>query len=636
MAARVAALFISFVSVVHGQDITWFPKWLRAGSGSGAIKVTISNVSPETYQLLAAGNVGIRWHDHIIPAQFNLNTLDFDVPPELRVPDYTEFVFWDLESQRPLPYGGWIPVLIPISSTSIFEVDSSRDRVAVAAGLTRDGPGGQILVYHLSTGKLAQTIDIPSSQRVLAFTPDTEFAWILQDEAQRILGRLNLTSGAVDQTIQAASSLPSASLSAQVYRADPRILILSNNANGGEIATAYLNGSPLLGKTPSTIKLPLSTDDRSRPLLPGGRVCDLTPAAGFTNCTLLIPGLTVDFLGAWKNTAVTSTIAFDRSTGTVLQFFASHLGAASFLPESNRVALALEGIVFTDAETRETYASISGLGTLIRTWAPDYLLSLVLVDDPTREVSQGLLVARMPQLAEAPEVTLAGVAHGATLATGPVAPGEVITLFGKNLGPISGSGPIIQGKLQLATEVDHTKVLFDGAAGAILYAGPSQINVVVPETVQSGRPVDVQVSRSQIPSQRLHLQTDAARPGLFGYDLQGRIYAAALNPDQKLQGPNAPLRRGQPVTLYATGLGLPPGIPANAIAARATPLQSRPVLMIGGRPAQVSYAGLSPGLSVGVTQLNVVVPVDAPAGTAIEVVIGANDITQGNVWVSVE
>jgi uncharacterized protein (TIGR03437 family) len=87
--------------------------------------------------------------------------------------------------------------------------------------------------------------------------------------------------------------------------------------------------------------------------------------------------------------------------------------------------------------------------------------------------------------------------------------------------------------------------------------------------------------------------------------------------------------------VYATGIGLPSGLAADAVAARPTALATPPRVTIGGRGAEVLYAGAAPGLSVGVTQLNVLIPADAPVGDAVEVAIAVGPAAQGGVWVAI-
>ncbi|MDQ2901197.1 MAG: hypothetical protein M3Y07_15575, partial [Acidobacteriota bacterium] len=86
-------------------------------------------------------------------------------------------------------------------------------------------------------------------------------------------------------------------------------------------------------------------------------------------------------------------------------------------------------------------------------------------------------------------------------------------------------------------------------------------------------------------------------------------------------------QRGQPVSIYANGLGPVDNQPASGEPSPAQPLASTrvtPTVTIGGLPAQVLFSGLAPGF-VGLYQINVIVPSAAPTG-AQSIVITANGI----------
>jgi uncharacterized protein (TIGR03437 family) len=626
------------------QTMVVSQNWLPAASESGPLRITFSNIPPATYQLFTQGSIAVRWNGRLlsartIPASLFDNPaaiiLEFTVPTELRVPGLTEFVLWDTNAQHPLPYRGTIPVIIPTPAT-VFEADPASDRVVAAIGEdgSAGGTGCHISVFALSTGVLTETIAVPEGQRVLAFTPDTKYAWIAQDEAEGRLARINIASGQIDQQIQITAGRPPYLLTAEVYRRDPRLLMVTFYVAPFSLTPfsetqAYSNGNLLPNATRILARSPFRIDDRGRVLMSLGQACELNATDGFIRCVDLMPG--VSFAAVWKNKGFTFDRVFDLTTGNTLLQLGSQ-GTATYLSESNRVLFSnYESMLFADGDSLEIWASLK-LGIQPdadgprRLWAPDWLLM---------RTPQGILIGHIPQLAPAPLISAAAVVHAATGKPGPITAGEIITIFGQNLGPVGGSGAIPESGLRLATEVERTKVLFDGVAAAILYADAGQINVVVPETVQEGNPAGIQVVHYGIPSARVQAQVAASSPGIFGYTTQGKTYAAALNPDGQVQGPGTPLRRGSVVSLYTTGVGMGAGETADAIATRPAEVPVRPLITIGGKPAQVLYAGVSPGLTAGLTQLNVIIPADAPVGSAIEVVIASGNQKQGNVWVAI-
>jgi uncharacterized protein (TIGR03437 family) len=96
-----------------------------------------------------------------------------------------------------------------------------------------------------------------------------------------------------------------------------------------------------------------------------------------------------------------------------------------------------------------------------------------------------------------------------------------------------------------------------------------------------------------------------------------------------------PAVRGSYVSIYCTGLGDVTNRPANGAPAPPGPPYSEtlvtPTVTIGGVPATVSFSGLAPNY-VGLYQVNVQVPLNAPTGT-VSVTIsigGASDtVTMG-------
>jgi uncharacterized protein (TIGR03437 family) len=86
--------------------------------------------------------------------------------------------------------------------------------------------------------------------------------------------------------------------------------------------------------------------------------------------------------------------------------------------------------------------------------------------------------------------------------------------------------------------------------------------------------------------------------------------AAAIHVDGSLVTPAAPARRGETLQMFGTGLGIVNPLLMMPIAL--------PVVRVGGRNAEVKYGGRAPGWP-GMTQINFVVPADAPSGAAVPV-----------------
>jgi uncharacterized protein (TIGR03437 family) len=203
-------------------------------------------------------------------------------------------------------------------------------------------------------------------------------------------------------------------------------------------------------------------------------------------------------------------------------------------------------------------------------------------------------------------------------ATGAVAPGEIVSLFGHGF----GSKPMVN---------------FDRFPAPILYASDCQINAVVPFSVTAGLPsssppfstssTSVTVLAGTQTIGPMELPVVAAVPGVFTLDATGTGQAAIINEDGTVNSPSNPAPRGSTVAVYMTGTGtLTPPIADGSMGPTSPPFPA-PVqtisAQIGPLPAPVSFAGQAPTLIAGATQVNVQVPPDAPTGTTIPMSIAA-------------
>lgn len=149
---------------------------------------------------------------------------------------------------------------------------------------------------------------------------------------------------------------------------------------------------------------------------------------------------------------------------------------------------------------------------------------------------------------------------------------------------------------------------------AVLFVSPNQINVLVPANLRAGL-VEVQVSLDNLAGPRVLVELAESAPGLF---LSGPDMPIATRPDGRLATKDDPLRPGEWVILYATGLGktvpAPIGIQLATSAARLEKMPDFEILL-NGEPiplSRISYAGLAPGFA-GLYQINVQLPDEPPA-----------------------
>ena len=205
-----------------------------------------------------------------------------------------------------------------------------------------------------------------------------------------------------------------------------------------------------------------------------------------------------------------------------------------------------------------------------------------------------------------------GVVNAASLLPGPISPGEIVTVFG---------GPALAGA---------TTILFNGVpAPTILYAGPGQVNAIVPfglDLTQQSANLEI---RAQGQSLGVSSLTPAnVSPALFTRSSDGVGPGAVLNQDYTLNSPSNPAAAGAVVMLYGTGFGpLKSSVSdGQPIAGQVqTTLQVR--ASISGVGSDVLYAGSAPGLVAGLIQLNIRVPGIVAANPAAPVSLTVGSVT---------
>jgi uncharacterized protein (TIGR03437 family) len=98
-----------------------------------------------------------------------------------------------------------------------------------------------------------------------------------------------------------------------------------------------------------------------------------------------------------------------------------------------------------------------------------------------------------------------------------------------------------------------------------------------------------------------------------------------------------PVKVGEYISIYATGLGDVSNRPGAGAASPTSPLSytlAPPEVTIGGVPAKVSYSGLAPGF-VGLYQINVQVPDGVPAGPEIPTVLKIGGVPSNTATIAV-
>lgn len=240
-----------------------------------------------------------------------------------------------------------------------------------------------------------------------------------------------------------------------------------------------------------------------------------------------------------------------------------------------------------------------------------------------RTVAVALVVTAVPP------PSLTAITSGASWSTGLIAPGEIVAIWGSNLGPQTLTELELTPQGRVATTLAETQVLFDNVAAPLLYTSANQVGVVVPYELHGRVTTRVQVRYRGTTSAELEMRLADSRPGIFTASQTGTGPGAILNWKDgvySINSPQNPAARGSAVVIYATGEGqTDPGGVSGKVMPGTLEGQTRALLpvtvTIGGKQITPFYAGSAPNYVAGVFQVNVFIPDDAPIGQAVPVVV---------------
>jgi uncharacterized protein (TIGR03437 family) len=222
-----------------------------------------------------------------------------------------------------------------------------------------------------------------------------------------------------------------------------------------------------------------------------------------------------------------------------------------------------------------------------------------------------------------PAPAITAVTNAASYAEGPIAPGELLAIFGQNLGPAS----LVQGQWSLenilAEQAAGVEVTFNGTPAPILYASSNTIATIAPFALSASGNVAIQVGVNGVMSPIQNLPVAATAPGIFSLDSSGNGPGVILNADYSVNSAGNPAAAGSVVMVYATGGGMTAGQnttghTASAAAALNAPLSAT----AGGEPAAVLYAGSAPDEANGVIQVNLQLPADVAGIVPVVLTVG--------------
>jgi uncharacterized protein (TIGR03437 family) len=237
-----------------------------------------------------------------------------------------------------------------------------------------------------------------------------------------------------------------------------------------------------------------------------------------------------------------------------------------------------------------------------------------------------------------PAPTIGAVTNAASNLSGAVSPGEIVALYGSNIGPaqLVTAAPGASGSY--GTQVANTSVSFNGIQAPIIYAGAAQTAAILPYGI-TGSAAQATVTYQGLTSAAFSVPVASSAPGIFTYDSSGQGPAAAVNQDGVTVNTAAtPTKIGDIISLYATGEGqtTPAGVDGKPASVPYPQPNLTVTATVGGQNAQVKYAGGAPGEVAGLMQVNVQIPAGIATGDAVPVVLRVGSASsQGGVTIAV-
>jgi uncharacterized protein (TIGR03437 family) len=201
-----------------------------------------------------------------------------------------------------------------------------------------------------------------------------------------------------------------------------------------------------------------------------------------------------------------------------------------------------------------------------------------------------------------------GIKNAASGQAVAIAPGEILSIYGTNIGPAQLVSAAFDANGNLPKSLAGTRVLIGGQPIPLLYTSASQIGGIASASLPVGM-TTVQVEYQGAATLAFYQPTVRAVPGLFTADASGQGQGAIVNQDGSINSSSHPAAPGSVISIFCSGCGAtnPPGLDGT-IATSLAPLANPIVVTINNQVADVLYDGSAPGLVNGAVQINARIP----------------------------
>jgi uncharacterized protein (TIGR03437 family) len=228
------------------------------------------------------------------------------------------------------------------------------------------------------------------------------------------------------------------------------------------------------------------------------------------------------------------------------------------------------------------------------------------------------------------ELLSPGAVNAFSYVPGKLSPGEAVSILSPGIGPSTPLSGDIDRPGHVSTSVGGVIVTFDGVPAPLLYVASSQINLVVPYSVDGKQSTLVEVSYNGKTTYSAQIPVVGAVPGIATSSGLGGGQAAVVNQDGTINSRKNPAVKGSIIALFLTGTGqtTPSGVD-GILAGPSLPAptaQVSAVIQTGNQNIglQNIFVGNAPG-SIGLTQLNVKLPGNMPSGDSLAILVKVGD-----------
>jgi len=225
--------------------------------------------------------------------------------------------------------------------------------------------------------------------------------------------------------------------------------------------------------------------------------------------------------------------------------------------------------------------------------------------------------------AAVPEPQITGVVSAADRSSN-VAAGGLVTITGRNLSLLN----VATSQTPLPTALAESCVVVNGISIPLVLVSSTQVNAQLPSLV-AGRS-QIRLRSPAGTSNNYNFTIQAAAPSVFRSNLieTGSGASVVRSENNEVVSDANPIRAGDRLTIFATGLGRTSPAVEDGAAAPSEPLaitNVAPEVTLDGVSLALDYSGLTPG-EVGVYQINVSVPGGVRPGSGLPLTIRQGDM----------